>query len=226
MPDYIFDPNPLIPRKRLGYAEAYPRLDFIKAQKAIEDGRTFCVFERDGRDRVGQFEFVRYEDDDPHWRGLMHGQFKIWPDAPHIMTLEVAFRIRPSSIGVDHARDYALCPSCDKLKGVLVFVADWKCQGCHGLLMRSQLIDPEVRLSEKITELRSKIAGGRPKGMHHSTYRKQLDHIFELEKRAAQMCVDRYKMASVEHNRVVSSRWVSIHEDFQFQKQFSHFTDE
>jgi len=219
--DSLFDPDPLIPRERPRFAEAYPRLDFIKAQRAIEEGRTICVFERPGRGRIGQFEFGSYESDEPYQIGLMHGLVRIGPDYHLSGTfVEVAFRIRPAPIGVNHHRNYVLCPSCENRKTVLVYETVWKCKDCHGLLMRSQLIDPHARLQEKIIDLEDKLAKGRPKGMHNATYQDKLEVLSQLKAREAPMPFDYSKVVSRDHDRIVTSRWVSMAEDGAFQRMF------
>ncbi len=227
VPDNLFDPDPLIPRERPGYAEAYPRLDFIKAQKAIQEGRTICIFERQGRGRIGQFEFGSYESDEPYQIGLMNGQVRIWPDY-HLLgsSVEVAFRLRPAPIGVDHHRNYVLCPSCERRKTVLVYKKAWKCKDCHGLLMRSQLIDPRARLKEKIAKLEDKVVKGRPKGMHNTTYQNKLELLREFKAREARIPIDYSKVVSRDHDRIVTSRWVNMVEDAEFQQMFIPYHDD
>lgn len=44
-----YNPEVVAEREVPRYAEAYPRLDFIKAQRAIREGRTICVCRGAGR---------------------------------------------------------------------------------------------------------------------------------------------------------------------------------
>lgn len=221
---YLDDPNPLRPLEEPRFAEAYPRIDFIRAQSAIAEGRTICVFERIHRGRLGQFSFGSYEEDEPHERGQMVGHTMIWPDI-HLRGLEfdTAFRIRPSPIGGNHFREFVLCASCEKRRTVLVYVKDWKCRQCHGLLMRSQLIDRKLRLYEYIGDLEKRVAKGRPKGMHQATYEAQLEELRDLNRRVAQMPRSTAKVVAVEHDRIVTSRWVSVVEDWEFQSGFAKY---
>ena len=224
---YVDDPDPLLPLENPRFAEAYPRIDFLKGQRAIAEGRTICVFERFHRGRVGQFSFGSYEADEPHEKGLMLGHTMIWPDY-HLRgrDFDAAFRIRSSLIGVDHFREYVLCASCEKRKTVLVYVKDWKCRQCHGLSMRSQLIDPRLRMYEKITDLEKKVAKGRPKGMHQATYEAKLEELQELNRRVAQLPRDTAREVAVEHDRIVTSRWVNVTEDWEVQSMFAEYPSE
>lgn len=224
---FVDDPDPLLPLENPRFAEAYPRIDFLKGQRAIAEGRTICVFERRGKARLGQFSFGSYEADEPHERGLMHGLVHIWPDQ-HLRGREfdVAFRIRSNPIGVNHIRDYALCESCEKRKTVLVYVKDWKCRQCHGLLTRSQLIDPRLRLYEEIGDLEKRVAKGRPKGMHQATYEAKLEELQVLNRRVAQMPRNTAKVVAAEHDRIVTSRWVNVTEDWEVQSMFAEYPSE
>lgn len=50
--DPYVNPRETIARRTFRHAEAYPRLNFFAAQRAILEGRTICVFEREHRGRV------------------------------------------------------------------------------------------------------------------------------------------------------------------------------
>ena len=152
----------VIPRQEPRHAEAYPRLDLRFAERVIMDGRTICVFEREHRGRVGHFQFGHYERDDAGEQTI-HGLFETFPDYNLLGSKnEVAFRIRKSNNG----HEYALCPRCREPKAKLVFVRDWKCRQCHGLLLRSQLINPSARWNERASAIEDRLRRGRPKGMH------------------------------------------------------------
>ncbi len=64
------------------------------------------------------------------------------------------------------------CPGCCRSRRFLYFEeGEWLCRVCHRLQYASQRMGTPARLVVQAMEVTAKIAGGRPKGMHHRTYR-------------------------------------------------------
>ena len=197
------------PRGAPKFSEAYPRLNFIHAQAAIAKGKTVCLFER-GTGLVGSFEFLGYERSAPMLVMKSLCNFAPTLNQDLEMAAEYNFLLEKRPIGVAHEREYARCQRCGAAKAVLIYARKaWACGTCHGLLNRSTLLDPDVRLAEKVAALEARLSGGRPKGMHNATFQTQRKLLQELQRKLARHSRGAEKVASVEHNRVVVSRWLT-----------------
>ncbi|MBA3844869.1 MAG: hypothetical protein H0X39_20025 [Actinobacteria bacterium] len=93
-------------------------------------------------------------------------------------------------------RPYVFCPVCRLRKMKLYYVEGRvSCQGCLGVLYRSQRVPLQVRQLERAAAIRKKLGGEswagapmppKPRGMQWRTYRRLTDQILRLEASAAQ----------------------------------------
>ena len=196
------------------FQEAYPRLDFVEAQKAIGQGRKVCVFTRRySGNRAGHFNFDQYL----YGGGVplrMDGWLQIVP-APDILHCDkgVSFEISPRAIGVKHLRYYSVGRVCQREKSVLVYIRSWACRSCHGLVFLSQLQPDNYRRAQAVRNLREEVRRGRPKHAHSAKFRTKEQRLHELEAASTEAI----HMPSDEHRRIVDSRWVSFAEDREWQ---------
>jgi hypothetical protein len=118
---------------------------------------------------------------------------------------EAVLRTVEMSNPLDSYRRYFLCPTCTEARRDLYYCQSWACARCHRLLYRSQLIDKEVKLWEERDRLRALLKKDRPKGMHNTTY---FEHRLRLAELDGRLHGRQEKIASDEHNTIITEQWV------------------
>ena len=87
--------------------------------------------------------------------------------------------ITTSSCHYGNYRYWFNCPNCNKRVGVLYCAGLYVCRRCIGANYATQLMQPIDKLFRKVAKIRHRLEwkpgianghGGRPKGMHYSTY--------------------------------------------------------
>jgi hypothetical protein len=106
---------------------------------------------------------------------------------------------------VDPKRVYFRCPQCNCRTATIVLKAQWKCRTCHELVYRRQLIPRNVAAAEALQALDARVGGGRPVGMHHTTYLEMLNQLDRLRTQADGTMPPE---ASLAHRRAISASWV------------------
>jgi hypothetical protein len=191
--------------RKVGYQEAYPRFDIIRARAAISGGAQICEFvDHIGR-TVGHLRVIgdsetqltlEYELTSPFIRGCHETV---------ILDLVPTPQQEPN-------RKSIVCPGCGKWKSTIIFAEDWRCRECHGLCYRSQLVDKYTLLLEKKNGLKEIIGKIRPKGMHRRTYARLRDEYAKLSRATKGKS---YSGASRAHAYIVTSSWKkSIQDQF------------
>ena len=204
-----FDAQAELPRASPRYAEAYPRLNFTQAQTQIGKGKSVCLFMR-GTGVVGSCQFLGCERHGNRPVRSTYCTFAPTWNQHQEVSIEVKFWLIERQVGVNYTREYARCPGCGGTKTVLAYSRkEWKCRQCHDLLHRTHLIDPRVRLAEKIGVIEAKIASGRPKGMHNATFERMQRELKKLQRMWAKTLGEGRKVASLEHNKVVEAHWMT-----------------
>ena len=200
--------DPVSPKVRPRYAEAYPRLDVGDAQRAYAAGRPVCIQSRIGRGVVAVGQITAHLRSGAPWP-LLQAVFWFLADYHQWMesAVECTFRLQAREPALRHLGAYVICDECQSARAVLVYADKrWACRQCHGLRMRSQVIDPGVRLQEKILELEAVVRRGRPKGMHNRTFAAQMAELKSLKAQRSGSGM----VVAAEHDKVVSAKWVTI----------------
>ena len=120
---------------------------------------------------------------------------------------ETMFLLKPGANRVDPTRVFMRCPGCDSPKRALFYKQTWACGDCLQLRFRSQLVDPDVLVWERIDEITSVIGQGKPLGMWQKTYQ-----AFEAELAGlrAQLGKRPRPQVSTEHSYVMHAIWRSM----------------
>lgn len=179
--------------------EAFPRLDLVSAQAAMDRlAAAVCVFSI-GKQMVGQLFLPEILDE------FVKVNFVF--SARHVQCAETETILRTVDAPnpLDPCRRFFICGTCSRRRRDLFYVNSWACSDCHHLLYRSQLIDKEVKLWEERDALHARLKKGRPKSMHNSTYFKHRLRLTQLEGRLHGRA---RKYASDEQNLIMEHRWV------------------
>lgn len=181
------------------FREAYPRFDVLRAVAEHRKGRALCVFEDE---RGGTAGWLGFTPTATHAtiEGNLSGRYI----GPWTGPDEIALIRASNSVGLD-ARVTA-CPLCERRVQILVLRFRWGCPRCHRLLYRRQLVDRESLLWEELGELKEALKRGRRKGEHQRRFDARVRRRDEL---ATKLVGKPRHVASVEHLKVVSSRWIS-----------------
>ena len=170
-------PAPRFHRREHIHAEAYPALNVRAAHKQVLLGHNHVLW-MDQRGRVHGQGFATLDgsvlDLSWHLRSFLEDDGQV-----HKRELKLEAVDEPGRV-VDMLTK---CPDCKEKMRVLVLMDGiWACHSCQGLVRRSTLIGEVARKSEKLVKLREELAGGRPKGMHNTTYNARLADLRELER--------------------------------------------
>lgn len=188
------------------YREGYPFFDVVKAEAECIRGRDVCTFKR-GRGAIGFCTVAGCEAESV----TLLCEFS-WKHHRHPRG-EVVLPMRRHQRGIHQQRPVLLCPSCQAEKTKLFFkTPSWACGECHGLLFRSQLLDPRVKAWERFDELSSQIAEGRPRRMRHHTFAQLKKERADLKKRLRGL---QRAEASREHSLIIEALWRTREETAQ-----------
>lgn len=181
------------------YREYYPRFNLYEARREIKRGRDCCEFWMLGHklgelvvreDRPGDSITIQSANTVKYASGMVTQRFK--------------FVATPT--GDNEKREAIRCPRCGERRLVMFCVRDWACAQCHGLRLRSQLVDSRALKAEKLRQLEREIAAGRPKGTHRRTFGKLLTRHRAL---LAQLGGDPDREIGLKHALVTTTRWIT-----------------
>ena len=102
---------------------------------------------------------------------------------------QYSIQLSKTSCNYGGHRYWWLCPKCSKRTSVLYFAGTYDCRHCIGCNYGSQLQQPIDRLFSRLHTIRQRLGwqagiahgiGERPKGMHHSTYKRLIKDYEQL----------------------------------------------
>lgn len=100
-----------------------------------------------------------------------------------------SIRLTKTACNYGNYRYWWLCPNCSKRVSVLYCAGAYVCRHCIGANYGSQLQQPIDRIYSKLNAIRARMSwqvgvihgvSKRPKGMHHSTYKRLIKDYEQL----------------------------------------------
>lgn len=164
------------------YCEAHPRLIGSQVRRAyLSDDALICRFKSESGAQRGWLEVIDVD------RGCFSARWRIFAPWSNPRPGAAIFPFSPPSGKAGRPAPFT-CPDCERQVANLIFVEQWACRECHGLVYRSTLLDANVRAeewrAERLVAVQELIGLGRPKGMRHATFRALRLELTQLQRTA------------------------------------------